>query len=267
MNAVARSLAAEFSKTFSTRMWWLLLVILVGYAGLGAAAIAFAFTLAPENAGMQLGGLDLAPIVYSMATASGFVFPLILGAMSVTSEVRHRTLSTTFLATPHRWMVLVAKLVVAAALGALYGVAATAATVGLGALVLNASGEPTLLDDSGTWALIARMVLALALCGVLGVGIGVLIPSQVGSIVAILAFTQFVEPIVRTAAAFVEPLGDIARFLPGAAGDALVGASFYSAFGGGSESLEWWQGGLVLAGYGIVFLAAGASTFWRRDVT
>lgn len=267
MSALLRAVAAEFSKMFSTRMWWLLLVILVGYVGLAAAAIGFALTVTPDDAGMQLGGVALAPIVYSMATASGFVFPLIIGAMSVTSEVRHRTLSTTFLATPHRGMVLVAKLAVALVVGALYGVAASAATVGLGALTLNAVGEDTALGDGDTWVLIGCMVLAMAIWGVVGVGIGVLIPSQVGSIVGILAFTQFVEPIVRTAAAFVEPLADVARFLPGAASDALVGASFYAAFGSESGALEWWQGGLVLAGYGVLFVVIGAATFWRRDVT
>lgn len=267
MTALARAIGAEFSKTFSTRMWWLLIVILTGYVGIGAAGIALALTLAPESAGTPLAGIEVAPIVYSMATASGFVFPLILGALSVTSEVRHRTLSTTFLATPHRWMVLVAKLAVAVLLGALYGVAASAATVGFGALALGAGGADTQLDRPETWTLVARMVLAMALWAVVGVGIGVLIPNQVASIVAILAFTQFVEPIVRTAAAFVEPLAAVARFLPGAASDALVGASFYSAFGTQSDALEWSQGGLVLAGYGILFLVVGAATFWRRDVT
>jgi ABC-type transport system involved in multi-copper enzyme maturation permease subunit len=111
------------------------------------------------------------------------------------------------------------------------------------------------------------MVLAMALWAVVGVGVGVLVPSQVGSIVGILAFTQFVEPIVRTAAAFVEPLAEVAKFLPGAASDALVGASFYSAFSGDANSLEWWQGGLVLVGYAVLSLGIGAATFWRRDVT
>lgn len=267
MTSLARALSAEFVKAFSTRMWWLLLLILVGYVGIAAGGIALALTLAPEQSGMTLGPEGLAPIVYSMATASGFVFPVIFGAMSVTSEVRHRTLSTTFLGTPHRGIVLVAKVVVAAVLGALYGVAGTAATTGLGALVLGLDGQATGLDLSDTWAMLARMVLAMTIWGVVGVGIGVLIPSQVGSIVAILAFTQFVEPLVRTAAAFVEPLGGVARFLPGAASDALVGASFYSALGPASQSLEWWQGGLVLAGYAVVFLVVGAATFWRRDVT
>lgn len=267
MTAFARSLASEFVKLFSTRMWWLLLVILTGYVGIGAAGIAFALTVAPEQSGMLVGPGGLAPIVYSMATASGFVFPVILGAMSITSEVRHRTLTTAFLATPSRSAVLIAKAIVALAIGALYGVVATASTTGLGALVLGGSGEPTGLDDERTWAMLARMVLAMAVWGLVGVGVGVVVPSQVGSIVGILAFTQFVEPIVRTAAAFVEPLGQVARFLPGAAGDALVGASFYTAIGGAAESLEWWQGGLVLAGYAVVLLAIGALTTWRRDVT
>jgi ABC-2 type transport system permease protein len=76
-----------------------------------------------------------------------------------------------------------------------------------------------------------------------------------------------VEPIARSVGAFVEWFGSVARFLPGAAGDALVGASFYSAFGGGAEPLPWWTGGLVLAGYALVFATIGALTTWRRDVT
>ena len=46
-----------------------------------------------------------------------------------------------------------------------------------------------------------------------------------------------------------------------------VGASVYAAIGGSGESLEWWQGGLVLAGYAVVLTAVGAVTSWRRDVT
>lgn len=89
-----------------------------------------------------------------------------------------------------------------------------------------------------------------------------------GSIVVVLAFTQFVEPILRTVASFVEWLASVGRFLPGAAGDALVGASFYSVLGeAATESLEWWQGGLVLVALALVFAIAGYFVSWRRDVT
>jgi ABC-2 type transport system permease protein len=110
----------------------------------------------------------------------------------------------------------------------------------------------------------------MAIWGLVGVGVGVMIPSQIGSIVAILAFTQFVEPLLRTAAAFVDGLDEVGRFLPGAAGDALVGASFFTVFagvGGGAAPLDWWQGGLVLAAFALLFGVIGSLTTWRRDVS
>lgn len=268
--SLLNALRAEFGKVFSTRLWWVLAVILFGYVAFSAAAIAFFLSITPEEAGMAIPDDFLAPLVYSMASATGYVFPIIFGALSITSEVRHRTLATVFLATPHRAVVLVAKAVTGVVLGAVYGVAGLLGSIGLGAPVLAATGQQTLLDDGDTWLMIGRIVLAMALWGLVGVALGVLIPSQIGSIVTILAFTQFVEPILRTAAAFADWLGEVARFLPGAAGDALVGASFFTMFTGagtGPAPLEWWQGGLVLAAYAVVFGVIGALTTWRRDVT
>jgi ABC-2 type transport system permease protein len=264
-----RAVSAEFAKILTTRLWWVLALILFGYVGFSAAAIGFFLSITQEEPGMQLPG-ELAPLVYSMATATGYVFPIIFGAMSITSEVRHRTIGTVFLATPNRSIVLAAKAVAGLVVGAIYGIVSLAGSVGLGAPVLAAVGKPTLLDDGDTWMMLGRIVLAMALWGVVGVALGVLIPSQIGSIVTIIAFTQFVEPILRTAAAFADWLGEVAKFLPGAAGDALVGASFFTMFagaGGGAAPLEWWQGGLVLAAYALVLGAIGAATTWRRDVT
>jgi ABC-type transport system involved in multi-copper enzyme maturation permease subunit len=264
------ALSAEVGKILSTRLWWVLAIILFGYVALTAVAIGFFLSITPEEAGMTLPEGFLAPLVYSMTTATGYVFPIIFGALSITAEVRHRTLATVFLATPHRAVVLAAKAVAGLAMGAVYGVIGLLGSVGAGAPVLAASGQETLLGDGDTWLMLGRIVLAMALWGLVGVGLGVLIPSQIGSIIAILAFTQFVEPILRTAAAFADWLGEIGRFLPGAAGDALVGASFFTMFAGvgtGPAPLEWWQGGLVLAAYALLFGAIGAVTTWRRDVT
>lgn len=265
-----RAVSAEFTKILTTRLWWVLALILFGYVGFAAAAIGFFLSITPEEAAMPIPDDFLAPLVYSMATATGYVFPIIFGAMSITSEVRHRTLGTVFLATPNRSVVLAAKAVAGLVVGAVFGIISLLASVGLGAPVLAATGQETLLDDGDTWLMLGRIVLAMALWGLVGVALGVLIPSQIGSIVTIIAFTQFVEPILRTAAAFADWLGEVAKFLPGAAGDALVGASFFSVFaggGGGAAPLEWWQGGLVLAGYAVVMGAIGAATTWRRDVT
>jgi hypothetical protein len=95
--------------------------------------------------------------------------------------------------------------------------------------------------------------------------------NQVAAVVGVIAFTQFLEPILRTVAGFVDSVADAARFLPGAASDALVGASIYSslnsATGDTVAPLEWWAGGLVLLAYGTVLLLLGYLFSWRRDVS
>ncbi len=271
MTTYIRALASEFAKVFQTRLWWLLAIILIAYVGTAAGGIALAFAFNPDavstpGAAVPAGDA-LAPLVYSMASATGFVFPVILGAISVTSEVRHRTLTTTFTAIPRRGVVLAGKAMVALIMGAMLGVLGFLTSVGLGALALNLGDIDTQLAESDIWAMVGRGILAMALWGFVGVGLGVMVPSQIGSIVAILAFTQFIEPLVRLASGLIEPLGEVVKFLPGAAGDAIVGASFYTLLGGAGIELEWWQGALLLAGYGLLFLLIGRVTFWRRDVT
>ncbi len=263
------ALRSEFLKLTSVRLWWVLLLILVGYVGFTAGLLAGLFATISNQASGAIPDEMLPPIVYSTATAVGYVFPLILGALAVTSEFRYQTLTPTFLAQPRRGVVLGAKAIVLAIAGAVYGIGALVASVGLGALVLSLVGVPTGLGDGDTWLLIARVVLAMALWAAIGVGVGTLIPNQIASIVIVLAFTQFLEPILRFGTAFVEWTAAVGRFLPGAASDALVGASVYTSLGTptSTDPLEWWQGGLVLAAYGVVIAIAGALTTWRRDVT
>lgn len=275
--SLLRSIASEFQKVFTTRMWWLLALLLVGYvlvlAGGFGAFLGWAVQN-PEVAAATGGntgippGIELPPLIYTFASSVGYVFPVLLGALAVTSEFRHRTLTPTFLADPHRSVVLAGKFVSQFALGAGLGIAAFATSVGAGAAALAAFGLETGLDQSDTWALIGRGVLAMALWGAIGVGLGALVPNQVAAIVIVIAFTQFVEPVLRLAASFSDLTAQIGRFLPGAASDALVGTSIYSMMSmSASTSLEWWQGGLVLLGLAVVATVIGGATVWRRDVT
>ena len=96
---------------------------------------------------------------------------------------------------------------------------------------------------------------------------GTVVRNQVAAIVIVLAVTLFVEPIVRTIAGVVDGLGEVARWFPSAASDALVGKTIFGAVGaGGAEPLEWWLGGLVLLGYAVVLVLIGLATTWRRDI-
>ncbi|HEY9424749.1 MAG TPA: ABC transporter permease [Microterricola sp.] len=271
------ALSAEFAKLFTTRLWWILALTLFIYVGAMAGGLGALFGWAASNAdaGASAGvsplpqGLNLHAVIYSMATTIGYVFPVLLGAFAVTGEFRHQTLTPTFLATPRRGIVLSAKVLAMLIVGAGLGVVAWVATVGLGAAALGAFDLETGLGAEDSWTMIARGVLAMALWAAVGVGLGTLVPSQVAALIIVIAFTQFVEPTLRLAASFNEVTASIARFLPGAASDALVGASFYSVAmpGGGSEALPWWQGGIILLAIAVAATVGGYFTSWRRDVT
>ena len=268
------AIRSEAVKLTTTRLWWVLVLIMVGYVGFTAALLAGLFgalgdQLAAQPDAPQLPPETIPPVVYSAVTAVGYVFPLILGTLAITSEVRYQTLTPTFLAEPRRGRVLGAKLVVLAVAGAVFGVVGLVVSMGLGASILTATGNDAALGDSGTWALAGRVVLAMALWAVIGVGVGSLIQNQVAAIITVLAFTQFVEPILRFGTSIWDWTAAVGRFLPGAASDALVGSSIFTSFAGAGtvDPLQWWQGGLVLLGIAAVVSIIGYLTAWRRDIT
>ena len=56
------------------------------------------------------------------AQAGGaYVFAIVLGALGMTQELRHQTLTSTFLAEPRRNKVMVAKMAAYGVIGAIYG--------------------------------------------------------------------------------------------------------------------------------------------------
>ena len=96
-----RALASEFEKVFTTRMWWVITILLgasVAFLAGGFGAF-LGWTIEnpdlAENTGnnTQLPpGMQLAPLIYSFASSVGYVFPVLLGALSVTGEFRHLSL-------------------------------------------------------------------------------------------------------------------------------------------------------------------------------
>ncbi|MGW6131467.1 ABC transporter permease [Cellulomonas sp. NPDC055163] len=269
------ALVTEYRKIVTTRLWWVLLLVMVGYMMFIAGFMAWAFTQGGGMGGSPAGGGGEAPeltpeavvrTVYTIAVTFGYVFPVIVGALSVTTEFRHQTITPTLLAEPRRNVVLVAKLVAGLVIGLVFGVVATLVTAGTGAGVLAALGEPTFLGEVETWRTLALSALALALWSVVGVALGTVLTNQVAAIVVLIAFTQFVEPVLRVVLGLTSWGKDVASFLPGAAGEAVSGGSFYAEAGMGAL-LDWWQGMLVLMAYALVLALVGRATTFRRDIT
>lgn len=265
------ALVTEYRKLVTTRLWWILLLAMAVYMAFLSAVLGWAVS---QGSGMTDGTGEevvLAPdavvrAVYTVAVTFGYVFPLLVGALAVASEFRHQTITPTLLAEPRRTVLVSAKVVSAAVLGLVYGLVGTLAAVGAGAAVLSLLDLPTFLDEASTWRTIALSVLALALWAVVGVGFGSVLTNQVAAIVVVLAFTQFVEPVLRFVLTLTTWGPGIAAYLPGAAGEAVSGGSIYSESGMGTL-LTWWQGALVLLAYGLGLAAIGRVTTFRRDIT
>ena len=212
-----------------------------------------------------LSDRDVALSTYTLAASLGYVFPLVAGALAMTGEFRHQTITPTLLFEPRRTMVLLAKLVANLLPGVVHGVLGTLGALAGAAPVLLARDRPLLLADGDVLASLGLCVVALAIWAMIGVGLGTMLRNQVAAVVVVLAFTQFVEPILRLGFAAVDPLEGVAKFFPGSAAEALVGASLYSTTGL-ADLLPRWAGALVLLAYAALFAGAGRATTLRRDI-
>jgi hypothetical protein len=225
----------------------------------GFAAIFTAFAGQPSgNGGPPIPAVGT-PAYEQLAfavSANATVLLLILGIIGTTQEYRHKTATPTFLVTPRRGRVVVAKLVaylLAAIPFALLVIATNVLVVELYAggrgAAPSLSGE-NLRVIGGAWT-------ALVLYAVIGVGIGALVRSQVGAIVGALVYLFVVEGIVIQV---IPALAPAFKWLPGGATQAMT-ASFQ-----GPDLLAPWQGGLLLLGYGLVAAVLGTFLAVRRDI-
>lgn len=262
------ALVAEYRKLVTTRMWWVLLLACAAYLGFIGVVLGFSFVFAPEQeGGATLHGMDAATAIYSLTNGIGYVFPLVIGSLAMTTEFRHQTITQSLLVEPRRGVFLGAKLLATVPVGLLYGLVATAAVVAGSAPLLAGWGDGAFLSDGEVLEVLALSVVVIAGWAVVGVAFGSVVPNQVAAIVVILAFTQLVEPIARIALGAFDSVDQVAKFLPGAAADGVVGASFFSSYGGGAgDLLPRWAALLVLLGYAGVLALVGRYTTLRRDV-
>ena len=286
MNRLVRSLSAEIRKVRATKLWWILALVIAGYSAMMAAVFVFMFHAMPDAAGAA-GAADpaaaagpamppqmIASLVYSSVSTFGYVVPLLFGALAVTGELRHRTLGLAFLFEPRRGIVLASKTITVFVVGLGLGVAGVIGAIAASLPVFHAVDGDPMLSSTDTWALIARVVVAIGLWAVLGFGVGVLVKNQAFAIVLALVFTQFIEPVARMGAQFWDWSAQVAKFLPGAASDAFVGASVMNSLseadpsmaGVSVTSLGIWSGLAVLAAFAAVAVAAGWALRWRGDV-
>ena len=181
-------LESERIKLSTTRsMLWtavIVAVLSIGLAALQGATAYGAAALPPERAvtGVAVFGV---PVL------------MVLAAMTVTGEYRSGTIRTTFMATPHRTMVLVAKAVVALVFSAAYAAVMTVVAVVVAHLMTPPLvGSHLSFIDPETWRLIGAIALYAALTAVLGVGVAALLRHSAGAVAVLLLWPLLVEPVL-----------------------------------------------------------------------
>lgn len=242
--------AAEVLKLRTTRAWIGYLLALLALTGIVAAAYAGSADL------FSTDDAELSRDIVSGSTVAGLI-ALLVGIVMVTSEWRHGTITRTFLVMPRRLPVLVAKEITALLVGALLAVIAVLGTLAVAVPILS-SREASFVFESGVAVRGGQVVLASALWGAIGVGVGALLKSQTFALVAAILWFVLVEGIVVSLLGLID-LEGVRDFLPGSALGALDGSV--------DDQLSPAVGGLVGLGYAIVLGALGYLRISRSDVT
>ena len=261
MTALVRS---ELTKILSTRLWWGLLIGAVVYTMLQSGLTAgFAGLEGDMDAGIPaLSDPETIRMIYAGSAFTGaYILALVMGIMGMTAEHRYQTATPTFLATPRRARVVVAKALAHVGVGIGYGVVCVVTAFAVGGAVIAIRGEPLGLGAEGLWRAVALAVLAVGLWTLLGLGIGTMIRNQVAAILVGVAVTFLVEPLLSVALAAAD-LDDVGKFLPSSASSAMTSPA--TAFG---DLLPWWGGGLMMVAYALAFAGIGVALTVRRDIT
>lgn len=199
------TLASEWIKLRSTKsFWWTSALFLV--FSVGMAALMGAFT---EGAPLTADSAAIGIYMF------GFIVIAVQAVMVVTTEYRHRYQSVTYLATPKRWTVAVAKLL----LYAVIGMVLTAVTVVLAYLVAGWLASPDVAEayepfasESGQRILWVYPVMA-GLMILFAQGIALLLRQTAGAVTLVLMWYLALEGVLAMLPRVGEHINNYAPFV------------------------------------------------------
>jgi ABC-2 type transport system permease protein len=295
MGALGNLSRAEARKIVTVSSWWALLIPTIALALAWAwvtsgIASLFADTIngTPELSGPGVNVHDVPLGAFALARSMNIatVFPMLLGGLTLGTEMSRKTITTSFLTAPSRGSLYAAKALVYAGLGLAYGV--VIAGVASGGVALGGMHHPDLLPDAGTWlAILGTGVLETVLWTMLAVGVGALIGNTVGTVLVLLFYSILVENLVAIALP-----GHVPAFLINHSADGMTSALAANAFfakvpslaglsapaqhkarqvvqsvAGAGGTYPWWAETLIFAAWTAIFLALGWMVVQRRDIT
>jgi ABC-2 type transport system permease protein len=262
---------AELFKIRTTSLWWIMAIVL---APLYAASVlvnwltANLADTAPDNEQVRaaLQPINVATSLYTSGQYFGILIVVLLSAMVVTNEFFHLTATTTFLVTPRRESVVLAKFGASIVVGLVVWALTTALNLIFAPLMLSNLGLGVQLGEPAVWRAIALNALAYVLWAILGVGAGVLIRSQIAATL-VLAITYTVGA-QAVGIIFVLLSDHVAKWIEKL--QVIVPTTASELMVSGTElpgNPPRWVGAAVLIGYAVVGGVVGTMITKSRDIS
>ncbi|HET6503829.1 MAG TPA: ABC transporter permease [Amycolatopsis sp.] len=293
---MGRLIKAEFRKTLSLKVWWILIIPLVVVSFLlafvwGKLTNDFADFMGDGTASIIAAQVGLSPDqlpVGLMAIAHGVniaeLVPAIFGVFALAGEYSSKTITTTFLTAPNRVSALSAKMITYLVWGALYGVV----SFGVAALATLMTVSSQRLPTAGEWfAALGATVLAYMLVTLFGVGFGAVLNKVVLAVILLIGYFLLVENVLVLL--LWDKTDVLGAILPNGTADGIVSGVAAQAMGvtslnvpttvanfdklglqlaaGAPGVVSWWLSALVFLAWTLVFFVGGWLGNQRRDIT
>ena len=270
---------AELLKIRTTSTWWVFGVILLPLWALAvlynwATTNSLSDAASTEGASpeqteqLRVAGeaVNIATTLYTSGQFLGVLLVMLLGAILVTNEFFHQTATTTFLVTPVRERVVLAKLAASVLLALLFWLVTTVGNLIAVPFILRSMDLGSQLGEPAIWRAIGLNALAFALLAILGVGFGVLIRSQLGATLT-LSIAYVIGNFGATLAFFLlteyvaQWISKLQVIVPTTASQLMIAGTDLPG------NPPRWVGAAVLIGYALVAGAIGTLIVRRRDIS
>ena len=238
---------SEIRKLATTRWFKITMAITIMMAPVFTLIAVFAAKRAAD-----VGDEEFVHGVLSISAVSSLVL-LGVGIASMAGEFRHGTSVPTFLISPRRRDVVVAKLVTITGLGAAVGAISFGLALAVSVPALGHKGIHHLAGDTPQMWIGATV--ATALFGALGVALGSITRNMVIAIVGAIGWTYLIEGLILTQA-----VPSASKWLPVGANMAITHTS------DGAGLLQPWVALIVLISWVVAFSVVATRFVVRRDI-
>ncbi len=237
-----RTLRSEQIKLTTLRSTWWSVALTVG-ASLGSALL-IATVVSEDESGPNT--VENISILFLVAAQLALIALMAMAVIVSTSEYRFGQIRMTLAATPHRWLVLLAKAVVTMAVAFVVG-SVTAWSCILLAKPLLPSGLRLDLSDPGAMRIMWGLPLFFAVAALLALSLGAVLRNSPASITILALMSLGVEKTLLA----IPKTRDFAQYLPFNAG-----ARITQPHDAGAELTPWGGFGVFCVYAVVLFLVA-----------